>query len=187
MEVYLREQPGYHFTSTEKKKNTNPHHIGTTRPHIYRIPTEADHKSQAATTPTQPAHQKSTHNGCRASPPKAAIIRGTPSRNSTTKHLQQARPKGVGLTCQRHPITPTISQKCSPKNPPRAETTISTTSHVLPADQQCTNRSHPTATINRRRNPSRHEMARYPQSTSRHLPIAIPKKIRMKEMRQTCS
>ena len=49
MEVYLREQPRYHFTSTERE-NTNPHHIGTTRPHIYWIPPEADHKSQGATT-----------------------------------------------------------------------------------------------------------------------------------------
>ena len=109
MEVYLREQPRYHFTSTERE-NTNPHHIGTTWLPIHRIPPEADHKSQATATPTQPAHQKSTQNGCRTSPPKAEIARGTPSRNSTTRHLQQACPKGVGLTCQRHPITPTILQ-----------------------------------------------------------------------------
>ena len=35
--------------------------------------------------------------------------------------------------------------------------------------------------------PADMKMARYPQSTSRHLPIAIPKKIRIKEIRQTCS
>ena len=169
MEVYLREQPRYHFTSTERE-NTNPHHIGTTRPHIYRIPPEADHKSQVATSPTQPTHQKNTHNGCRTSPPKGETARGTPSRKSTTRHLQQARPKGVELTCQRHSITPTISQKCSPKYPPRAGTTISTTSHVTTADQQCTNRSHPTATINSRRNPSRHENGKVP---TKHKPASL--------------
>ena len=109
MEVYLREQPRYHFTSTERE-NTNPHHTVTHPPN----PTRGRPQSQATTTPTQPAHQKSTHNGCRTSPPKAKIARGTPSRKSTTRHLQQACPKGVGLTCQRHPITPTI-----PKNVPQ--------------------------------------------------------------------
>ena len=48
----------------------------------------------------------------RTSPPKAEIPRGTPShkRTGTTRHLQQARPRGLGPTHQRHPITPTIPQ-----------------------------------------------------------------------------
>ena len=54
MEVYLREHPRYPFTSTERE-NTNPHHIGTTRPHIYRIPPETDHKSQGPQPPTERA------------------------------------------------------------------------------------------------------------------------------------
>ena len=163
MGVYPREQPRYHFKSTERE-NTNPHHIGTTQTHIHRTPSEADHKSQATTTHTQHAHQKSTQNGCRTFSPRAEIARGTPSRKrtDTTRHLQQACPKDVGLTCQRNLVTPTIPKKCSPKNPPRAGTTISTTSHVPPEDQQCTNHSHPTATINCQRNPSRHENGKVP-------------------------
>ena len=184
VEVYLREQPRYNFTSTESEKTPTHTHIGITPPNIYRIPPEADHKSQATTAPTQPAHQKSTHNGCSTSPPKAEIARGTPSRKSTTGHLQQTCPKGVGLTCQRHPITPTILQKCFPKNPPRAGTTISATSHVPPADQQCTNRSHPTATINLRRNPSRHENGKAQAGIS---PLQSQKRLEKKEIRQSCS
>ena len=132
-------------------------------PHIHRTPPEADHKSQATTTHTQPAHQKRTYDGCSRSLPKVEIPRGTPSQKRTgTRHLQQACPKGLGLIHQRHPITPTIPQKYSPENPPRAGTITSTTSHIPPVDQPRMNRSHPTTTINHRRNPSRHENDKVP-------------------------
>ena len=41
----------------------------------------------------------------------------TPSQKTTgtTRHLQQACPKGLGLTHQRHLITPTLPQTASPR------------------------------------------------------------------------
>ena len=146
--MYPREQPRHHLTSTQRE-NTNPHHIGTTRPYIHQTPPEADHKSQLTITHTQLSHQKRTYDGCRTSPPKAEITRGTPSqkRTDTTRHLPHSCPKGLGLTCQRHLITPTIPQNVSQKPYLKQGTTTSTTSHVPPAEQPCTNRSHSTATI----------------------------------------
>ena len=143
MEVYLREQPRYHCTSTERE------------------------------TPTCPP--KSTHNGCRASPPKTEIVRGTPSRKSTTRHLQQARPKGVALPRQRHPITPTISQKCSPRNPPRAVTTISTTTHT-PSRSAVHKQQPPTQPQSTAEEiPADMKIARYPHSTSWHIDCNLKK------------
>ena len=91
--VYPTGQPRRHFTLTGRG-NPNPPDIGTTWPHIHRTPPEANHKSQAPTTPTQTAYQKSTENGCRTFPTKAEIARGTPSQRRTdlTRHLQQACP-----------------------------------------------------------------------------------------------
>ena len=96
MEVYLREQPRYHFTSTDRE-NTNPHHIGTTRPHIYWIPPEADHKRQGATTPTQPAHQKSTHNGrMQDIPAQGRDCQG----NTQPKEYNKTSPTGSSQRCR---------------------------------------------------------------------------------------
>ena len=44
----------------------------------------------------------------------------------TTRHLQQACPKGLGLTYQRHPITPTLPQTASLPPPPPKKTTKKT-------------------------------------------------------------
>ena len=85
----------------------------------------------------------------------------TPSQKmtGTTRHLQQACPKGR-LTHQRHPITPTLSQTAFP--PPKktlfqAGTTPSITLYGPPADQLHTNSRHPTTTIDHQGNPRRHE------------------------------
>ena len=172
MGEYPKEQPRYHFTSTERE-STNRHHIGTTRPHIHRTPSEADHKSQA----TQPTHNLPTKRArmTDAGHPHPGQI--LPGEHAAERGLvQQDISNKLRLTRQRHPITPTIPQKYSPKDPPRARTTISTTLHVPPADQQCTSRSHPTATINCRRNPSRHENGKVPTKHKPASPHCDPKK-----------
>ena len=129
MEVYLREQPRYHFTSTERE-NTNPHHIGTTQPHIYRIPFRGLPQKSGGHNPHTTCPPKEHAQRMQDIHTQGRDCQGNTQLKEYNKTSQQARPKGVGLTCQRHPITPTISQKCSPKNPPRAGTAISTTSHV---------------------------------------------------------
>ena len=92
--------------------------------------------------------------------------RETPSQKmtGTTRHLQQACPKGLGLTYQRHPNTPTLPQTASPpkknnkKNQTLSQTgtTPSITLHGPPADHLHTNSSHPTTTIDHQGNPRRH-------------------------------
>ena len=95
--------------------------------------------------------------------------RETPSQKmtGTPRHLLQACPKGLGLTYQRHHITPTLPQTAFPPPPhththtqkkpyPKTGTTPSITLHGPPADHLHTNSSHPTTTIDHQGNPRRH-------------------------------
>ena len=148
MEVYLREQPRHHSTSTERE-NTNPHHIDTTH-----LP-----------VPTRGQPQKSGgHNPHTTHPPKehAQRMQDIPAQGRDCQGNTQSKEHNMQQDISNRPVPKVWDkdilshQKCSPKNPPRAGTTISTTSHAPPANELCTNRSHPTATINWQRNPSRH-------------------------------
>ena len=142
------------------------HHTGHTSAEPHQRPT---------TTHTQTAHQKSTHDGRRTSPPKAEISRGTPSRKrtGTTRHLQQACPRGLGLTHQRHPITPTIPQIGPLKNHLKQERPQAP-HHIYP---QQTNRAQ-TAAIHRNQPPKKPQQTRKQQGAhraqARHLSTANP-------------
>ena len=160
MKVYLREQPRYHFTSTERETKHQP------RPYRHHM----------ATHPLNPARcrpqKPGDHNECRRSSPKA--------EKSATGYLQLACRTHLPKTSYHthHPprmfsIRPTTTMGTTSQGPLRINSArIAATLLPQSAAEEA---------------PADMKTVRYPQRASRHLPLRSQKKIGRKEIRQTCS
>ena len=119
--------------------------------------------------------------------------RETPSQKmtATTRHLQQACPKGLGLTYQRHPITSTLPQTASPhtkknnkkqKKPYPKQERPQASHYMDPQQTICTQTADTQPPqLTTKETPGDTKTAVWPQSTSIH-PSTVISKIRIKEI-----
>ena len=100
----------------------------------------------------------------------------------TTRHLQQACPKGLGLTHQKHPITPTLPPPPKKKQLYPKQERAQALHHMDPQQTSCTQTGDtqpPQSTA--KEIPGHTKTAVCPQSTSMHPSTSISK-IRIKEI-----
>ena len=106
----------------------------------------------------------------------------------TTRHLQQACPKGLGLIYQRHSIKPTLPQTAPPppkqtRTKPYPKQERPQASHYMDSQQTSCTQTADTqpSQLTTKETPGDTKMAVCPQSTSMH-PSTVISKIRIKEI-----